>query len=67
MTHPTQTSCNVNPTEGRIHYCCPMLGERVLITFSEKTHQQELKRLQKLGYRILSQCDEDASELRDER
>ena len=38
----------------QIKYICPMLGERVLITFSEKTHQQELKRLQKLGYKILS-------------
>jgi len=35
-----------------IKYICPMLGERTLIVFSEKAHQEELTRLQKLGYEI---------------
>ena len=36
-----------------IKYICPMLGERVLITFSQQTHEKELIRLRKLKYKII--------------
>ena len=36
-----------------IRYIDPDLGERVLIVFSERAHQEELKRLKKLGYKIV--------------
>ena len=35
-----------------IKYICPMLGERIVIVFSEKAHKEELARLKKLGYKI---------------
>ena len=35
-----------------IQYIDPDLGERTLIVFSEKAHQEELARLKKLGYEI---------------
>ena len=35
-----------------IKYIDPDLGERVLIVFSLKAHQENLARLKKLGYKI---------------
>jgi hypothetical protein len=35
-----------------IKYIDPGLGERVLIVFSLKAHQENLARLKKLGYKI---------------
>ena len=48
-----------------IKYICPMLGERTIIVFSEKAHQEELARLKKLGYEITHPTDttEDVHDL----
>ena len=43
----------------KIHYICPLLGERVLITFSDKSCEEELNRLRKLDYEITSVEKED--------
>ncbi len=40
-----------------IKYICPTLGERTIIVFSEKAHQEELARLKKLGYEITHPVD----------
>ena len=37
-----------------IKYICPMLGERLIITFSSEAQEKELARLKKLKYKIIS-------------
>ena len=37
------------------------MGERIVIVFSEKAHQQELARLKKLGYEITHPVQDDVT------
>ena len=43
----------------KIKYICPMLGERVIIVFSESAKNEELERLKKLNYKIISESVTD--------
>ena len=38
----------------KIKYICPMLGERIIITFSLEAQEKELARVKKLNYKIIS-------------